>query len=231
MLAARVRARTRTRGAGPATGWREQLHERLVGQVAPGRSFADAGGMWGAHGRVAFLAEQAGAGAVTLLDASPETEEFDAERERRSSKVRFVRGDINDPAALEQVGEHDVVWCSGVLYHAPDPHLTLSRLASIARETLVIGSITIPELPGVDQGCVFYPGLSERQRAPYAAVAPPNAIGLTTPFDPTPERAYANYWWGITPSALRAMVATIGFEVVEAHAPTAFEVHLVARRS
>ena len=179
---------------------------------------------------MAFLAESAGAESVTLLDAAPETTEYAAERERRGSSVRYLHGDINDPDMPARIGVHEVVWCSGVLYHAPNPLLTLERLAALTAETLVLGSLTIPELPAIEQGCVFYPGLAEDARSPYAAVSPPNAVGLTSDFDTDPQRAYSNYWWGITPSALRAMTEAAGFSVVEEHAPSGFETHLVARR-
>ncbi len=230
MFSARARLRARAGGKRPPADWRDRLQEELVARLAPARAFLDAGGMWGAHGRVAFLAESAGAAAVTLLDAAPETGEYAAERERRGSSVRYLHGDINDPQLPARIGPHDVVWCSGVLYHAPNPMLTLERLAALTTDTLVLGSLTIPELPAIEQGCVFYPGLGERARAPYAAVSPPNAVGLTSDFDPDPQRTYANYWWGITPSALRAMTEAAGLRVVEQHAPSGFETHLVARK-
>ena len=41
---------------------------------------------------------------------------------------------------------------------------------------------------------------------------------LTEPFDPA--GAYGNWWWGITPSALRGMLSASGFVVDELrHAP------------
>src|SRR4051812_8012473 len=69
-----------------------------IRQQAPGRSFVDIGALWSVHGRTAFLAEAAGATSVTAVDVSAATPEFAAERERRGSKVRFVEGDVHDPA-------------------------------------------------------------------------------------------------------------------------------------
>lgn len=206
---------------------RPLVREELVRRHAPGRSFADVGCMYGANGSIAFLAEESGATAVTAFDAMEETPEYLAEHSRRGSSVRFVRGDLHEPGAI---GEHDVVWCSGVIYHAPNPLLTLERLAAGARELLIVGSHTIPEVPGLAQACVFYPRLGGADRAEYAAVWPCNSVGIATPYDERPEMSYANYWWGITPSALRAMVEVQPFRVVE-ELSEPFATYVVARRA
>jgi hypothetical protein len=123
--------------------------------------------------------------------------------------VRFVHGDLHDPAVVDEVGVHDVVWCSGLLYHAPHPLLTLQRLRDLTGEILLLATESLPEVPGLPGACVFYPG------AEPAPVAAPGRAGLATPFDPA--RTYENWWWGITPSALRGMLDATGFAVVELH--------------
>ena len=185
----------------------------LVARHAAGRSFADIGAMWKVHGEVAFAAEAAGATAVTALDVMAATPEFEAEQARRGSVVRFVCGDLHDAAVLELVGRHDVVWCSGVLYHAPHPLLTLERLRSITGETLMLGTATIPEIPGFPQACLYLPGLSDAQRGAFTGAWPGVPMGVATPF--RPEEGYANWWWAITPSALDAMLRTTGLEPVD----------------
>jgi len=120
-----------------------------------------------------------------------------------------VHGDVHDPAVVGEVGAHDVVWCSGLLYHAPNPLLTLERLHALTGETLLLATESLPEVPGLRGACVFYPGA---ERARFAA---PGRVGLEFPFDP--RRGYENWWWGITPSALRGMLAATGFEVTELH--------------
>ena len=188
-------------------------YRELFGPHVPGRSFADVGAMWSVHGRYSFEAEEEGAARVTAVDGMGRTPEFDAEHARRGSSVRFVQGDVNDPATIEAAGVHDVVWSSGVLYHVPSPLLTIERLCSMTGERLLLQSATIPEVPGLPQACVLYPGLSEGDRRPYARVFP-GAVALESPFEP--DAPYSNWWWGITPSALRQMVAVQpGFEVTD----------------
>ena len=174
------------------------MREQLVAQHARGASFADVGAMWKVHGAIAFAAEAAGATSVTAVDVMPASAEFEARR-AQGSKVRFVLGDLHDPATMEEVGVHDVVWCSGVLYHAPHPLLTLERLRAITGRTLLLATEVLP-LPGR-----------------FAAFAPAKWMhpGRPMPFDPA--KGYAPWWWLPTPGAVRAMLSATGFAVAEEH--------------
>jgi SAM-dependent methyltransferase len=191
----------------------ESAREDLVRRYASGRSFLDVGCMWEVHGGIAFLAEEAGATRVTGIDVMASTPRFEAEHARRESSVRFVRGDVHDPATVAEAGRHDVVWCYGVLYHVPDPVLTLRRLRELTGETLLLSTETLPEVPGLPGACVLYPALDAAGRADYGAVRSGERLGVTTPFDPA--AGYSNWWWGITPSALRGMLAVAGLELLE----------------
>jgi hypothetical protein len=192
----------------------QTIKEDLIRRYAPGHSFLDVGCMWTVHGGYVFLAEDSGATSVTGADLVAETDEFRAEHARRASKMRFVRGDLHDSSTIEAVGKHDVVFCAGVLYHTPSPLWTLSCLREMTGDLLIVGTATIPEVPGLEAACVFYPGLGDAGRRVYQS-APRRAtrVGLTTPWDP--DLYYDNWWWGMSPSALRGMVVTTGFEVVE----------------
>jgi hypothetical protein len=204
-----ARARRRRRSGRPAT---DPL--ALLRELAPGRSVVDVGCMWSVDGAYCFAAEEAGATAVTGVDLMPASERFEAQHAERGSAVRFVRGDVHEAAVARAIGEHDLVWCAGVLYHAPSPVLTLQRLRALCRERLVLRTATLPDLPGAPGACVFYPGLDARGRAAVApAAGAGRAIGVTEPFDP--GEAYGNWWWGITPSALRGMLEATGFAVDE----------------
>ena len=203
-----VRARLRS-----GRGSRIAPYPEIFLPYARGKSFADVGSMWNVEGRFALEAEAGGAASVTAVDVMPEADSFRTERERRGSHVRFVRADANAADLVAAVGVHDVVWSSGVLYHQPSPLLTVERLAALAAETLLVQSATVPEVPGLPQACVLYPGLDRGSRETFGRVFP-GAMGLDSPFEP--EQGYANWWWGITPSALRGMVEVQpGLEVVD----------------
>ncbi len=202
--AARVRARL-----GSATPPREELIARHVA----GRSFVDVGCMWTIHGALCFAAEDAGAASVTGVDVMAPSERFNAELARRDSKVRFVQGDLHDERTVAAIGRHDVVWCSGVLYHAPHPLLTLERLRELTAGTLLLATETVAETPGRGGTLVIAPGPEEH----------PNAEAARGPGE-----GYGPWYWGISPSALRTMLTLTGFAVVEEHR-TPFHVTVVAR--
>ncbi|WP_320670540.1 class I SAM-dependent methyltransferase [Patulibacter defluvii] len=189
---------------------RRPPRESLIARHAAGRSFVDIGCMWSVDGALAFAAEDAGATRVTGVDIMPPTPAYEAEHARRGSSVRFVAGDLHDPATLEQTGVHDVVWCSGVLYHAPHPLLTLERLKAFTGETLIVASETLP-LRGTQ--CVFAP-------------PPGSHPAHSEPFDPA--AGYVNWYWGISPGALRQMLVAVGLEPVEEHR-TVYHTTIVAR--
>jgi SAM-dependent methyltransferase len=207
VLAGRIRrriARTQPSEAGDI---------RLVREYAPGRSFVDVGCMWNIHGAIAFAAEEAGATAVTGVDVMAATPEYQAEHTRRESKMRFLCGDLHDPSTIEAVGVHDVVWCAGVLYHAAHPVLMLQRLRELTGELLILSTATLPEFPGVRGACILYPALDDRERRDYLPAGSGERLAITSPFDH--NQWYGNWWWGITPSALRGLLRVAGFEVVE----------------
>ncbi len=132
-----------------------------------------------------------------------------------------------------RLGAFDVVWCTGVVYHSPSPFEQLRNLRSLTAGRLLLGSHVIPEIPGIEQACLWYPGTSEETRQAFRRAhggdRAPRCLAVTEPFDPAPEAAYSNYWWGITPSALRAMLAAAGFELIEERAYTTFLVDMLAR--
>jgi hypothetical protein len=230
ITAARLRRKV---GKPPETAWQEG-RRRWIAEHAPGKSFADIGGLF-IDGRLSFEAEEAGAAAVTLFDAGDReyAPQYLAEHERRGSKVRYVQGDLHDDTALAQVGPHDVVWCTGVLYHTPNPVHQLMQLREITRGLLYLGTHTIAEVPGVPQACLYYPHLDAgaREAVGRAHYNPDGCLGVGPPVDERPMHGYANFWWGITPSALRAMLRTARFEIVaepRIHG-SPFYVDLVAR--
>jgi SAM-dependent methyltransferase len=194
---------------GSATPPREELIARHVA----GRSFVDVGCMWTIDGALCFAAEDAGAASVTGVDVMPRSQRFDSEVARRDSKVRFVQGDLHDPATVAAIGRHDVVWCSGVLYHAPHPLLTLQRLRELTGQTLLLATETVADTPGRRGTCIVAPGPEEHPNA-----EPPSG----------PDAGYGPWYWGISPSALRSMLELSGFAVVQEFR-TPFHMTVVAR--
>ncbi len=193
--------------------YQEQLRT-LIAEHAPKKSFIDVGCMWNVDGAYAFHALAMGATQVVGLDVTDATPGFHAANAKAGNRVRFVCDDINSAALPEQLGRFDVVFCSGVLYHVPNPVFMLERLRAICGQVLILGSAIIAELD-VPQAAVYYPLLSDQWRRRLAYRTPATKIGLDTPY--TPEWNYANFFWGFSVSCLEAMVRTAGFDIERRH--------------
>jgi len=222
-LAARARVRAvmtlgdRCAGLAAALLRRPSYQDRLrmlIERHAPGHSFVDVGCMWNVDGTYAFHALDQGAVRVTGIDVQGATERFHTENRRRGSRVAFVEGDINDPTLPERLGRFDVVFCSGVLYHMPNPLTTLEQLRALCGRTLILGSATIPE-QGIPQLALYYPFLDARFHRKLVPRIDWVKFGLDTTF--RHDWYYANWFWGLTPSCAQAMLRTVGFEVQEVH--------------
>jgi hypothetical protein len=208
-----------------------ERRRRLVRELAPGRSFIDVGGMWNMHGAMAFLAEEAGATRVVLMDGMDPTEQFEAERRRRDSEVRYVQGDLHDSALVEELGSFDVVWCTGVIYHSPNPYLLIESLRALTARRLLLGTLTIPEVPGFPAACLWYPGMPQSARRAFAAgYGGPSTtyLGMTTPLDRSPLAGYSNCWWGLTRSAVHGMLDAARLRVIEEFQDQAFALDVLA---
>ncbi len=188
-----------------------RAQEELIGRYAPGRSFIDLACLWQMDGSCAFLAEELGADSVTASDLSPASEAFEAERERRASRVSFAQADLHDTDQVAALGVHDVVWCSGLMYHTPLPYLVMANLLSITGEYLIIGSKVLPSVPGLPGAAVYYPGLDAADRRRYATITRTVA---NQPFER--EQHGAGWFWGLSPEALVGLATSIrDVELVE----------------
>jgi len=188
------------------------INAKLIGKYVSGKSFADIGALWGIDGLNSFIAEESGATKVTAVDVYPASPKFLEEKKRRNSKVDFIQGDINLASTTQKIGLTDLVLCSGVLYHTPDPLHLLTRLRTITRQYLILNTASIPEMPGLRNIGVFYPFLDEKQRRIWN-IGSGMQKAITGPYEP--EEGYANWFWGMTPSLIESLLNCAGFEVAE----------------
>lgn len=173
--------------------------EELIGRYAPGRGFVDLACLWQMDGSCAFLAEEPGASGS-----------------RRASSVRFAQAGLHDLEEVAALGVHDVVWCSGPMYHTPLPYLVMANLLAITGEYLIVGSKVIASVPGLPGAAVYYPGLANDDRRLYAAVT---GTVAEQPFER--HKHGAGWSWGLTPEALVGLASSIrDVELVdEVHVP------------
>lgn len=185
----------------------------LIRQHAPGHSFVDIGCMWGVNGEHTFTAEEAGATTVKGVDVFGPTPEFDAMKKARGSAVEFILGDASQPETLDRIGQMDVVFCAGVLYHHPSPFDLLVALRRICRRQLILRTSTIPEISGLPNAAVYYPMLDEQARRTWnlSGLGLLKQVGITAGFEP--DQGYGNWFWGLTPSCLQSLLVSAGFRV------------------
>jgi hypothetical protein len=208
--------------------------DRFIHAVAPGRTFADVGGLWGTVNERATVAHAAGASDVTMLDLAAFDHEhqwwqkFEARcQERHVGPVHRISGDVMQLARRAEPPRFDVVHCSGILYHIPDQFQFLRALRTITREHLILtSSITetcisneAGELRVPEGGALLLPALSPAERAVLKAHWWPTladgSLGLTRDIDAWNLDDYGPWWWLPTTTALARMCQVAGFEVRE----------------
>lgn len=78
---------------------------------------------------------------VTITDGAPENM---VEIRRRHPGVKNRLLDLETVAALSDIGEFDIVYCYGLLYHISQPEIALQKLATICREKILLELICDP---------------------------------------------------------------------------------------
>lgn len=202
--------------------------DEFLGRVVRGKSFCDVGGLWATVRERVSTAAAAGASALTMLDvAAPEDELWVRFSERMAAlgvgDYRTVSLDLHDP----RIPQYDVVHCSGVLYHSPDPVRTIAALRRMTREWLVLSCSVTPAVIRNPTGTVvlpaggwlFLPSLGGRERAVVKAHWEPEvgdaAIGLTTPYPVFDPDDWGPWYWLPTVAGFTAMACFVGFDLVD----------------
>lgn len=216
----------REKKAGPVIAGDPRDH--FLGRVAKGRSFADVGGLYGTVSEKVSVAHGHGATELTMIDIVPEGNElWQAFSDRMQllgiSDYETISGSILDLAEAPDPPRYDVVHCTGVLYHMPDPMRLLSALRRITREYLVLGSaVTATSISGNGEtlevpsaASLFVPALKGRERAILEDYWRPfvggDALGLTREQKPWDVEDFAPWWWLSTVDCMRAMCESAGF--------------------
>lgn len=206
----------------------------IIRAEAPGRRFADVGGLWGTVNEKATVAALAGAAKTTMVDlAPPGSPLWQAFRDhcaaRGVKKVKERSGNIEEPEFAASLGRFDVVYCSGVIYHAPNPYRMIDCLRSITRHTLILGSMTVPEVIENAAGrlefgggrMISIPAITEAERRILSLHF--ETLGLQIHNVNRPGDFpwmlgkgafnFEPWWWLWTPETLGRMAETCGFRV------------------
>jgi hypothetical protein len=210
----------------------KDLRDRCIGKVVRGKTFADIGGLWGTVNEKVSVAHARGASSLTLIDISPPESELwslfeDRRRALRLPEVHYMSSDVLVLAESSPCPQFDVVHCSGILYHIPDPIRFLVALRRITRGYLVLTSVVTATRVESEQGALelpqasalFIPALQKRERAIlksyWQRFVGDGAIGLTCEAASWQPRDFAPWWWLPTVEALKMMCVAAGFDCQE----------------
>jgi len=212
------------------------LRDDYIRRVVRGRSFADVGGLWGTVNEKVSVAAQAEARSVAMIDISPAGSELWTLFSERLASLGIAGCECtaSDVCALVANGsapQFEIVHCSGVLYHHPNPIYFLEVLRRINLRHLILTSAVTREAISNSfgtyhippSGAIFVPALEERERRILAKFWREEAgvgvcYGITdaTRWD---TRDFGPWWWLPTPRAMLAMAECAGFRVL-ASGPT-----------
>jgi 2-polyprenyl-3-methyl-5-hydroxy-6-metoxy-1,4-benzoquinol methylase len=209
------------------------VRDDLIRETVAGKTFVDVGGLWGTINEKVSVAAAAGAGSVAMIDITPlENELWTLLDERLASlgvsDYERISADIEKLGKLDDRPLFDVVHCSGVLYHHPEPLQLIRSLRKITRRHLILTSAITQERVendlGVFQipasGVLFVPALPESERKILAKYwtehAGASAWGIT-------ERVTWNLedfapWWHLpTAHSMAAMAEVCGLKLISSH--------------
>lgn len=127
------------------------------------------------------------------FDTLPGKIGFDTARLALNSKVETVVGDFMT-IDLKELGQFDVVFFFGVLYHMPEPLTSLQRVAAMTREMAVI-----------ETAAVIVPGMED--------------FALCEFYETTELGGDPTNWWAPNEKALAGMIRAAGFRKAEIIAP------------
>lgn len=206
--------------------------DAYIARVVGGKSFADVGGLWGTINEKVSVAHCNGAMQLTMIDVSaPGHRLWQLFEERRRAlglpEVSCISADIVQLAETSECPQFDVVHCSGVLYHVPDPMRFLAALRRVTREYLVLttavtatkvtsaaGNLEVPST-----ACLFLPALQGEERrvvdSYWRQFVGDAAMGLTQQIAAWDVEDFAPWWWLPTVDALKGMCRASGFAYVE----------------
>lgn len=210
---------------------------KWIQSVAKGRTFADVGGLWGTVNEMVSVACLAGAPHAHMLDIQePGNEWWRAFDERMATlgvtNYSCMHADATLEGFHERVGVFDVVHCSGIIYHLPDPFQLILSLRRITREYLVLTSMYVPEhienaagKIDLSGGCAMLAhAMTDKKRRKimvrHFEDLELKVAGLTLPLNeplvlPDGRGNTSPWWWLMTPPLLRSMLEIAGFDVID----------------
>jgi hypothetical protein len=207
--------------------------DNWIRRLVADKTFADVGGLWGTINEKVSVAALAGAKETTMIDVAPLNNplwnDFYARCEQNGVNCdHSISVNINSPDFLAEVGTYDIVHCSGIIYHCPDPVYSIYQLFSIASKYLIIGTTVIPDkiknasgTLAMEPGAVlFVPAMDDRQKRIvqmyFKEVGATTMVGITTHIDHWDVTDYAPWYWLFTTKYVSSVCLMAGWHLEDA---------------
>ena len=202
-----------------------------IDAVVRNRTFADIGGLWGTENEKVTVAFKSGAQKVHMIDITPRGSELwrrFAERCTAAgvSVYECIEADISDRNRIAELGSFEVLHCSGVLYHSPEPLHMIVSLSQLCSRILILGSAVIPTTISNVYGtlsmepgsAIFVPAMKADHKAIigqyFKEVGAQDLIGITTASSYS-VCDYGPWWWLFTREYVEALLKVAGFKILE----------------
>jgi hypothetical protein len=210
--------------------------ETWIKDNTAGKSFADIGGLWGTVNETVTHAAAGGARRLMMADIQEKANPlWDAFRQRCESKgVKNVEESVVDlcqPETPAILGKFDIVHCSGIIYHVPDPFGLIVNLRKITAKNMILTSMYVPDQISNEKGTIdlsggqalFIPALTGNAKEIAAEhfnkleinVGGINIAETFALVNPDLTIDTGPWWWLLTPTFLRSILQLCRFEVVE----------------
>ncbi len=197
------------------------IAETYLSPIVRNRSFVDVGPLWEVQNETISIAHKHGATRLAAIDIMPPWDHRWGDLERRLGGIQWER--INSDICKYD-GSFDVVHCSGVIYHHPEPMTIMTKLSQLTKEHLVLGTVVAervgkhPLAPGT---CLYLPGVPSRMmntlRNDWQEFLQGRAGDVFDKDVVWNVHNLYHWWWLFTKDAVIGMAKTVGFQVRETH--------------
>lgn len=196
------------------------------------KTFADVGGLWGVPPTVnekITIAYRSGAFDCAMIDIVGSNNylwyEFNKKCSSNEIECLNISANIDQFDFVNVVGVYDIVHCSGVIYHCPNPLHTISNLTKITKDILIIGSVRIPNVISNSKGIIslddgaalFVPSINDTQKSIIGEFMGSNNsfIGINKPKDNWNKADYSAFWYLFTDLFIEGLIKVNGFKIID----------------
>ena len=133
-----------------------------ISKVVGDKSFLDIGGLWGTVNERVSVAAKAGAKFTAMADIQPLNHQlwdrfFARLTDEGVTCDKIFSQDLLNKEFASTVGTFNIVHCSGIIYHIPNPFHAIDQILSVAKQEAFINTTVIPSEIKTESGELHVP--------------------------------------------------------------------------